>query len=52
MLDSVTAGGVIFRGILEAYPTNNITFIALASPLAGQYGGKKPQYEHRELHVI
>jgi palmitoyl-protein thioesterase len=31
-------GGVIFRGILEAYPTHNITLIALASPLAGQYG--------------
>jgi palmitoyl-protein thioesterase len=31
-------GGVIFRGILEAYPTSNITFISLASPMAGQFG--------------
>ena len=39
-VSSIPAGGVIFRGILEAYPTHNITFIALAAPMAGQYGGE------------
>lgn len=31
-------GGLIFRGILEVYPTHNITFIAIAAPMAGQFG--------------
>ena len=39
---SIITGGVIFRGILEAYPTSNITFISLASPMAGQYGSEPP----------
>lgn len=35
----VVAGGLILRGILEAHPTHDITFIALASPINGQWGG-------------
>ena len=37
---TLCAGGLIFRGILEAYPTKNITLIAIATPIAGQFGGK------------
>lgn len=40
LLLHVVAGGLIFRGILETYPTHNITFISIATPLAGQYGSE------------
>lgn len=37
----LSAGGLICRGFLEAFPDHNVkTFIGLSSPLAGQFGGR------------
>ena len=36
----VFAGGLVCRGIIQAFPNHNIhTFISLSAPLMGQYGG-------------
>lgn len=40
VIPTLCAGGLIFRGILESYPTHNITLIAIATPIAGQFGGE------------
>ena len=32
---------MILRGILESYPTHNITFITTGTPHAGQFGGEQ-----------
>lgn len=40
LLTTIFSGGLICRGILSTTQHNVDTFIALSSPLAGQYGGE------------
>ena len=45
----ISAGGLLCRAFLEAYPDHNVnTFISLSGPQAGQFGGK---YQYT-LHIM